>query len=437
MALSRLTDLEADMKKCFRCSLCKLVPLPTVVDCRFSDGCPASREFHFHGYSGSGKSIMALSLLEGRITVDETLAAITYACTTCGLCDTACKFIMEAERHLINMALREHIVDEGFGLAAHREMIEKLSQHEHPDGKRSASSSGWADGLDLKLALAPRALAPVAPVLLLAGCRAHGDADAGRVARRLALLLKRARVDFAILGDAEGCCGLPAYWTGYRDVFTKIADDTTQRLDDIGARTIVTTSGSCLGALRSKYPEYATAPQAQVLHATEFLATLIEDGRLRLTKPVRRTVTYHDPCYLGRQSEPPLTWNGEYKTTHGCMSYADPPKQINRGVGGVFDEPRRILRAIRGIEFVEMPRIREYAFCCGGGGGVPEAYPDLARNAALHRLDEAASVGAECLVTACHHCRANLSAAQNAPGTRALPVVDIIDLVYEAAGIES
>jgi Fe-S oxidoreductase len=189
--------------------------------------------------------------------------------------------------------------------------------------------------------------------------------------------------------------------------------------------------------MRSKYPRYAKAPQARVVHATEFLAPLIGDGRLRLTRPVRRTVTYHDPCYLGRPSEPPVVWSGEYKTTHGCMKYADPPKGINRGVGGVFDEPRDILRAIPGIEFVEMPRIREYAFCCGGGGGVPEAFPELARHTALHRLDEAASVGAQCLVTACHHCRANLSGAQAPSETQALPVIDIIDLVYEAAGIDS
>src|SRR5512139_2438849 len=175
------------MKKCFRCSLCKLVPLPTVVDSRFSDGCPASRELHFHGYSGSGKSIMALSLIEGRIAVDETLAAITYACTTCGLCDTACKFIMEAERHLINMALREHVVDAGFGLTVHRETIDNLTRHGHPNGKRPVSLPGWANGLDLKLAPAQPA-----PVLLLAGCHAHHDADAARVAKRLALLLRKA-----------------------------------------------------------------------------------------------------------------------------------------------------------------------------------------------------------------------------------------------------
>jgi Fe-S oxidoreductase len=425
VALSKLTALEADMKKCFRCSLCKMVPLPTVVDSRFSDGCPASHEFHFHAHSGSGKSIMALSLLEGRIAVDEALAAITFACTTCGLCDTACKFIMEAERHQINMALREHIVDAGFGLRAHRPTIERLTGDDR-------SAPQWADGLGPRHAPDHQA-----PVLLFAGCHAHQAGDAARVARKLARLLELAGVGFAILGEAERCCcGLPAYWTGHRDVFTTNAREMTQRLDNSGAGTIVTVSGSCLGTLRSKYPEYVTAPQARVLHATEFLAPLIEGGTLRLTKPVRRTVTYHDPCYLGRQSEPPLAWHGETKTTHGCMQYADPPKGINRGVRGVYDEPRRILRAIPGLEFVEMARIREYAFCCGGGGGVPDAFPELARRTALHRLAEAASVGAQGLVTACHHCRANLTDAQEPRAAQALPVVDIIDLVYEAAGIE-
>ena len=207
-------------------------------------------------------------------------------------------------------------------------------------------------------------------------------------------------------------------------------------LDETKAQTVVTVSGSCLGALRSKYPEYARAPKAQVLHATEFLAGLIKDGRLRLPKPVRRKVTYHDPCYLGRQSEPPLTWKGECKVTHGCMTYTDPPKEINRGVNGVYEPPRQILRAIKGLDFVEMYRIREYSYCCGGGGGVPLAYPGLALSAAIDRLEEAKDVGAECLVTACHHCRANLSKPQRHLEKPLLPVVDIIDLVCEAADVK-
>ena len=430
MSLSKLIQLEADMKKCFRCSLCKMAPLPTVLDSRYSNGCPASRELHFHGYSGSGKSIAGLALIERRIEVDEALAEIAFACTACGLCDVSCKFIMEAERHQVNMALREYVVDEGFGPSAHRQMIENLDARGHPDGMPCVSPSSWAEGLDLKVA------PPVtAPVLLFAGCEVSRESDASSVVRKLALLMSRARVDFAILGDAEKCCGMPAYWTGHRDVFTKIAADTARHFDDLGAETIVVASGSCLGAMRSKYPEYARRPRAHVVHATEFLARLIEEGKLPLPRPVGRKVTYHDPCYLGRQSEPPLTWEGEYRKTHGCMTYADPPREVNRGIHGVFDQPRRILRAIRALDFVEMARIREYAFCCGGGGGVPRAYPDLARATALHRLEEAADVGAECLVTACHHCRANLSEAQRSV-QEGLPVVDIIDLVYEASGIE-
>jgi Fe-S oxidoreductase len=333
---------------------------------------------------------------------------------------------MEAERHRINMALREHIVDEGFGPPAHQSILERLNGEAYGTVAPPASASSWAEGMRLK----------VAPTLLYAGCEVRRESEAASVVRKLALVLDHAGIDFAILGDAEGCCGLPAYWTGHRDLFTRIAAETAQRFDDLQARTIVVASGSCLGAIRSKYPEYARAPRAEVLHATEFLARLIEKGRLLLPNPVRRRVTYHDPCYLGRQSEPPLSWSGKYKTTHGCMTYADPPREINRGVLGVFDEPRRILNAIRGLEFVEMARIREYAFCCGGGGGVPEAYPELARDTALHRLEEAAGVGAESLVTACHHCRANLSRAQRSLQTE-LPVLDIVDLVFEASGLES
>ena len=431
VALARLAQLEGEMKKCFRCSLCKMVPLPTILDADYTDGCPAARHFHFHGYSGSGKSIMALSLLDGRIEVDDKLADITFACTTCGLCDTSCKFIMDAERHQVNMALREHIVEQGLGPSIHRQTVENLERSGHPEGELEVPIAGWADGLELKSAAEEQA-----PVLLLAGCHASRGSEPGRVARKLALLLTRAGVDFAVLNEAEPCCGLPAYWAGHRGAFGRLADAVVERLDALGASTIVAASGSCLGAMRSKYPEYARAPRGRIVHASEFLARLIDAGKLRLSRPVRRRVTYHDPCYLGRQSEPPLEWEGEYKTTRGCMSYTDPPRKINRGVGGVFDDPRHILRSIEGLDLVEMDRIREYAFCCGGGGGVPQAYPELARGTALHRLEEAAGTGADCLVTACHHCRANLSEARHSAQPALPPVVDIIDLVAEAAGIE-
>ncbi len=426
MALERLQELEDEMQKCFRCNLCKMIPLPVVRHPDFFDGCPAVRHFNFHAYSGSGKQIMALALLEDRITVDSKLADVTYACTTCGNCDMACKFVMDAERNIVNMALREHMVDEGLAPEIHQQTVTNLETYNHPQGKQPQPAGQWADGLNLKTL--PN---ESADVLLFAGCLQRGDDRLTATVRKLARLLKKAGVDVGILGNAELSCGLPAHWTGHRDAYTRLANKTLEQLNKTGAKTIVTVSGTCHGSLRSKYPEYVAAPAADVKHATEILWDLIRDKRLPLPNAVNKTVTYHDPCYLGRQSEPPVEWHGETKVSHGIMEYDDPPRPVNYGTRGVYDAPRRILNAIDGLKFIEMYRIREYSYCCGGGGGVPDAYPEMAAAAARHRIDEALDTGADTLVTACHQCRLNFAKTTE----NRLPVTDIVDLVYEAAGL--
>jgi Fe-S oxidoreductase len=429
MTIERLRAFEDEMKTCFRCSLCKMIPLPTITDSRYAEGCPANREYHVHGYSGSGKSIVALSLLEGRITADKDLADIAFACTTCGLCDVACKFIMDSERQVVNIALREHMVDEGLGLTAHHNVIERQQSGNRPDASHVPYLE-WARELGLKVLPDENA-----DVLLLPAWSYHEGHESPETAGKLARLLTRAGVDVGVIGAPQDT-GLFAYWTGYREAFTKRARELAALINGLGVSTVVAVSGADLGILRSKYPEYGLTLKPEVLHATEYLQRLIDKRKLKLPRAVRARVTYHDPCYLGRQSEPPHEWQGELRMTHGVMTYYHPPKPINRGVNGVFDPPRRILQSIKGIDFVEMHRIREYAFCCGGGGGVPEAYPKLAGNTALHRIDEARSTGADYLITACHHCRGNLSNAQSASDNAPMPVIDIIDLVYDAAGFE-
>jgi Fe-S oxidoreductase len=203
-------------------------------------------------------------------------------------------------------------------------------------------------------------------------------------------------------------------------------------LDQTGVKTVVTLCGEDLGMLRGKYPAYSRAPRARVLHASEFLLSLIQKGKLCFSRPIHQTVTYHDPCYLGRQSEPPRAWQGEERLTHGVMTYFVPPKPINYGVNGVFDAPRQLLCLIPGLQLVEMQRIREYAFCCGGGGGVPDTHPNVARIAALERIEEAGTTGAESMITACQHCRQNLTRWQE---ESSMPVLDLVDIVYEAAGL--
>ena len=430
MSLERLLLLEDEMKKCFRCSCCKMVPLPTVRSPGYSDGCPASRVFHFHGFSGSGKQLMALSLCHGRIAVDEALARIAHACAACGLCDVSCKFIMEAERHQVNMALREHIVEEGFAPPAHRRMIEDLERHGSAAGEPSLSLTEWARQAGIKVLPGE-----TAEVLVYTGGTECNDAGSLETARKLALLLRHAGLDVGVLGDAEPGSGLPAYWTGHREVFQRVARKNLDLIDGLDIRTLVAVSGSCLGAFRSKYPAAVRALRPETIHATELLDLLIAHGALGLPAAVKRKVAYHDPCYLGRQSEPPVAWAGETRVARNAMVYHVPPRPVNRGTAGVYDAPRRILRAIRGLAFVELYRIREYSFCCGGGGGLPEAYPDAARAASLHRVEEARAVGAETRVTACHHCRRNLRHAQQGGGEEGMPVADVVDLVFEAAGL--
>ncbi len=440
MDLIRLKSLRSDMEKCFRCSLCKMVPLPVVRHPSFTDCCPAARLYHFHGFSGSGKQIMALSLLDGRTPADEALAKIAFACTACGYCDVACKFIMDAERQQVNAALREYLFDAGLAPAAHRAVAENLEKSGHPGVSRGQPAGAWARRLGLKVLPAEHA-----EVLLFAGCMTSGDKLAARTARRLAKILVHAGLDVGHLADAEPCCGLPAYWSAGRGLFTRMASDNAALLERSGAPTVVMASGSCLGAVRGKYPEYARAPGVEVLHATELLARLVEEGRLCMMKPVDLVVTYHDPCYLGRQSEPYAAWEGEEKIALGVMTYTDPPRQVNRGTRGVYDAPRKVLRAIPGLRLVEMYRIREYSYCCGAGGHAPTAFPELARAAAIHRLAEAGAVKAQALVTACSHCEAHFRGVQVEAGAADhpeagpgldLPVIDIVDLVFEAAGLE-
>ena len=412
MSLEKLESLRQDMKKCVRCSLCKLVPMPTIQQTKFTSACPPVDEYAFHAYSGGGMNVMALALLDGRIGVDHDLASIVSACTACGMCDVACKFIMAAERQEVILALKEHIVEMGLGAA--------------PVAEPTPDLPHWAEGMQLKTL--PGSMAQV---LLFAGAGARHDPQHAASARKLAELLRRAHVDFGIL-DPEPQGGIDSYWTGRRRVFADQARAVVEALDQAGVKTVVTLCGEDLGMLRSKVPAAFRAPKAKVVHASEFLLALIQRGRLRLGRPVDRCVTYHDPCYLGRQSEPPLAWRGEERQTLGVMRYFTPPKPINYGTGGVFDAPRQVLGRIPGLHFVEMHRIREYAYCCGGGGGVPEAHPNVARSAALQRVAEARDVGAEALVTSCQHCRGNLTRWQEADAT---PVIDLVDLVYIAAGM--
>lgn len=430
MSLAELERYRDDINKCFRCNLCKMAPLPLIRDVDFVSACPISSHYHHHAWSGSGLQFLAHSLIDGRLAASADMAEVAFACRTCGYCDVACKSIMDAERTGVIQALREHLVEAGFAPASNRAALENMRQHGHATGAVSTPVADWARAQGIKV-LPEQSAA----TLLLAGDELHSDPAAFAVLQKLAAMLGWAGIDFGVLAD-EPASGVHAWWAAGRTELQQAARSMAERITACGVRTVVTASGSALGMLRAKYADYGVSlPGIEIRHASELLADLLRRGKLRPrpdAPPLR--VTYHDPCFLGRHAEPTEPWAGEVRVAFGQLRYEEPPKAIRYGTRGIYDAPREVLRALPGVELVEMPRIREYALCCGYGGGSLSEYAELVDASGRERLREAASVEPNVLATACgfcaHHFRSTQAGA-DAPG-RHLRVADLIDLVHDA-----
>ncbi|MGI6778423.1 MAG: (Fe-S)-binding protein [Acetivibrionales bacterium] len=158
---------------------------------------------------------------------------------------------------------------------------------------------------------------------------------------------------------------------------------------------------------------------------------LSSEGKIKLTKPVPMTVTYHDPCHLGRLGEPYVPWEGKEKKILNQVHTWEPRRPRYNGAYGIYDPPRNILSSIPGIKLVEMERIREYSWCCGAGGGCSDTYPEFSSWTAGERISEANSTGAKALVTACPWCESNFKNAVDEKGNK-IQVFDIIELVWQA-----
>jgi len=217
------------------------------------------------------------------------------------------------------------------------------------------------------------------------------------IAEATVRILNVADVDFTTLHPEEWCCGSPALRVGRRDLFLELARYNVEAIRRAGVTRVVTSCAGCYRALSQDYPKFVGDTPFKVVHTSELMAELITEGRLKLAREVPETVTYHDPCHLGRHA-------------------------------GIYEQPREVLKSIPAIKFVEMSKNRENARCCGAGGGVRAGFPDFAIKAAIKRLEEARDVGAESIVSTCPFCAHNLKDAIRESGSQ-LKFYDLTELV--------
>ena len=419
-----LEEYAGDMNMCCRCSACKFIPLQQVKGYAHANVCPSISRYNFHFYAGGGRLNMgAAGLKNGFKYVPRFLDSI-YNCQLCGACDVSCKYAMDMEVLRPIQEIRIKAVDDGHAHPALEKVVARMRATGSMVAVEGAKRGDWAKGLGLVDATKEKV-----DVLYHVGCLTSYDKDLQGLAQATARILQKGGVAFGIAGDAETCCGGRAYEMGHKADFLAQAAKSMEVIKQSGAKTLVTSCAVCYQAYKVLYDRFGLSDGLEVLHTTQMIERLLQQGRLKPERAVELNVTYHDPCHLGRLGEPWVHWEGE--KIPGDRFVFDPPKPYRRGTNGVYEPPRTVMAGIPGLTLTEMDRIKEYAWCGGSCGGVIDSNPAFAEWTAAERIEEAASTGAEAIVTASPWSEKLFSEVIEKNGS-ALKVYDIVELVDQA-----
>jgi len=328
--------------------------------------------------------------------VPATSPVPLWQCTTCAACMEACPVFIEQMPKIVDM--RRHLVMEEADFPdSMQQAITSLEKRGHPFSGTQATRLDWTEGLNVKQVTE----AKDAEVLLWVGCGGSLIERNQRVTRATAQLLEQAGVKFAIMGREEKCSGDLARRIGNEFLFEKLAKENVENLNRHNVKKVVTACPHCFNTFKNEYPQYGG--MFEVFHHSEYLAKLVDQGKLKPRAGLDRKITFHDPCYLGRQN-------------------------------GVYDAPRQLVQISARENMVEMGRSRATSFCCGGGGGMSfvEEPPDKRVN--QERAREVLETGADVLAVGCPFCVTMMEDGINArKGKRDVKVLDVSELLWEAS----
>lgn len=332
------------VKYCYQCGKCDTV-------------CPWNRVRKFS---------MRKLIQEASLGLTEVEREEIWRCSTCGKCVQQCP----RDVRQINDMVSLRRMATGYGIFPPavkpvRAVSSGLAAQGNPFNEDRKIRADWAEGLNVK------PFAEGMDILYFPCCYSSYDPRLKSVAKATARILNKAGVNYGILGTKENCCGESIRKTGNEEVFKRLAKENCKTFIENGVKKIVVSSPHCYHTFKNEYPEFKM--NLEVVHISQFLFELINEGKLEITKDYGKKITYHDPCYLGRHN-------------------------------GVYDEPREVLKKIPGLELVEMPESRQDSLCCGMGGGRVWMETEKHERFSNLRVEQAIELGAAELVTACPYC---------------------------------
>jgi heterodisulfide reductase subunit D len=350
--------------------------------------CPSFEYFKFRAYTAFGiGNLAAVVFDDGQFPITDDLIKIVYACTSCGMCSEVCPVFQPLTAI---WALREELVRRGAQLPEPLDNIHaNIEKYNNIFGARRLPKT--RGGIPTK-----------GENIYFAGCDVRFSQP--KVVETMVEILRAAGMDIAYLGDEERCCGFVAGHDGNTWLLEQQAAQNVEALKKAGAKRVIVSCADCYKTLKIDYPLIVGELPFEVIHASELFAKLIDEKKIRFAQEIRKEVTYHDPCFLGRHCK-------------------------------VYDEPRKVLESIPGIKLIEMERNRRWSYCCGSGAKITSnCYPEFSAAITKERLLEGKQA-ADTIVTACTSCVSTMNKAVKKQGME-LEVCDLSILVAEAMGIK-
>ncbi len=360
------------LKLCYQCGLC-------------TAACPWNRVRSF---------IVRKLMHQAQVGLVDFEDEDMWTCVVCNACVDRCpRGVRQVD---VMRALRRVIVEVGAGKIpdALRIASKNISAVGNPLGEPREARADWAKDLGVKT------FTKGTEILYFPCCYQVYDPVIQKVARATVNILKKADVDFGILGAELSCCGESIRKAGSESLFQSLAQSNINVFKEAGVNKILVTSPHCYHTFKEEYPELGG--EFEVVHLSEYLNELISQGKLKLTKKLNKKVTYHDSCCLGR---------------HMLM----------------YDEPRQNLNSIPGLEFIEMSESRENSLCCGGCAGRLWQETKKGERFADLRIEEAVETGADILAISCPYCMVNFEdSVLTSDKGDVIEVKDVAELVQEA-----